>query len=99
MEFAYTIAGIVKLMCLSTSRIKGATRRPLVVAACIESDVAVTVSNAATRLVTEECDWGACIDTSRNSIGATGIHIAPGLLAPVVISVRPNDKKTEVVAD
>jgi hypothetical protein len=98
-EFPYTIAGFVNLKCLSTTRIIGATRRPRVGSACIESNVAVTVSNAATRLVTEECDWGACIDTSRNSIGATGIHIAPGLLAPVVISVRPNDKKTEVVAD
>ena len=68
------IAGIVNLICLSTSRIIGATRRPHVCPACIESDVAVTVSNAATRLVTEECDWGACIYTCRNSIGAACIH-------------------------
>ena len=77
MEIAYTIAGIVKLMCLSTSRIKGVTRRPHVVAACIESDVTVTVSNATARLVTEKCYRGACICTCGNSIGAACIHNVP----------------------
>jgi len=86
---ACAIAGFVDFIRLQTGRIVGATGRPHAVPGTIERNVAEAIHNASARLVTVECNCGACVYTCSNFISAAGIYIAPGLLAPVVEVARP----------